>query len=59
MKQKWICDDCKIDNEIEIPDHSDVMSVVHIIQENHEMVSPACENSYLNLRVVNEENPTD
>ncbi len=40
--QKWECEKCQKSGEVNFEKGADVMSVVCLIKEDHERVSPSC-----------------
>lgn len=54
-KQKWFCEVCKVRGEVEYSNkNADVMTAVYLIEDAHQVSSPACPNPIRRLRVVNE-----
>ena len=53
MKQNWLCEDCGMSGVVTVPDHADVMSVVHEIRKHHDrLAAEHAPNCIFNTRVV-------
>lgn len=53
MKTYWFCEDCLTAGAVMHPYDEDIMSVVHLIGDAHNELSPACPVGYLQLRTLN------
>ncbi len=53
-KQEYACDKCGVESHIFHDDHADVISVVHLMEEDHKKWSPECDLPVENLRVIND-----
>lgn len=55
LKQKWFCEICKVRGEVKYSkENADAMMVYYLIEDAHQVGSPACLNPTDRLRVVNE-----
>lgn len=53
VDQHWSCEKCKKTGSVKFPVHNDVMSVVHLIADDHKRVSPDCDQPVSGIRVLN------
>jgi len=49
--QKWECEKCKEKGSVEYEKGADVMSVVHLIGDDHRRVSGKCDQPTSHIRV--------
>jgi hypothetical protein len=53
-QQKWECEKCKKTGSVEYEKGADVMTVVHQLGDDHQLVSPKCDQPTGMLRIVRE-----
>ena len=54
MKQKWFCEKCEKEGEVEYQELDGAFLVMGAIVAAHKKLSPDCSNPYDTVRVVNE-----
>lgn len=52
--QKWECEKCKDEGVVDYEPHSDVLTVVDLIERDHQRKSPKCDMPVAMLRLKGE-----
>jgi len=53
MRQIWFCEACQQIGVIDYEEHAGVMEVVYALDRDHQHLSPECDNTGMNLRILN------